>query len=164
MRVPPARRRRWNNILIFCIIGFIGLINLPTLIKTYLIDPSEQTSTPSVLMANAELTALHFNYGVLELNEGQWRANFKVKDSPQEMAQRWKNLIGTPVDAETFEQLEPSLQGPQTIEAWYRDQDEPQRITIYRSPTFWLMKNSLDAWLAVTAQPSDLFPQKPQQP
>ncbi|SDH75202.1 hypothetical protein SAMN04488136_12763 [Vibrio xiamenensis] len=164
MRVPPARRRRWNNILILCIIGFIGLINLPTLIKTYLIDQPEQTETPRVLMANAELTALHFNHGVLERKDGQWRANFAIKDTPAAMAQRWQNLVGTRIDQTTFEQLEPSLEGPQTIEAWYRNQDEPQRVTIYYSPKFWLMKNGMNAWVAVTAQPSDLFPTQTKHP
>ncbi|WP_456296424.1 hypothetical protein M1D72_21090 [Vibrio sp. AK197] len=162
MRVSPARRRRWNNILILCIIGFIALINLPSLIKSYLLEPPA-TPYPAVLINDATLTALHFNYGVLELRDGEWEANFTVKDSAPQLAQRWQTLVGTPVDEETFEQLEPNLKGPQSIEAWYRDREEPQRITIYRSPQFWLMKNDQQRWVAVTAERTDLFPPIPKQ-
>ncbi len=158
MRVPPARRRRWNNLLILCIIVFIGLINLPTLIKTYLIEPTPELATPSVLITRAELAALHFNYGVLEREKGEWRANFATPDGAEAFAERWMTLEGTLIDDEMFEQLKPSLKGPQTMEAWYRNQEEPQRVTIYRSPKFWLMKNWQQRWVAVTANESDLFP------
>ncbi len=37
MRVSPNRRRRWNNILMLSVIAFIAVINLLTVIKSYLL-------------------------------------------------------------------------------------------------------------------------------
>ncbi len=58
MRVSPARRRRWNNILILGVIAFLVILN-----------------------------------------------------------------------------------APETMEVWYQDLDEPQRVTFYRLDNFWLFKN-----------------------
>ena len=78
--------------------------------------------------------------------------------SAQELSQRWQQIVGTEVDAKTYTDLTPQLNTPHTIEVWYQDQEEPQRITYYHLPEFWLLKNWNDQWLAVSIEESYLFP------
>ena len=78
--------------------------------------------------------------------------------SAQELSQRWQQLVGTEVDSQTYTDLTPRLNTPHTIEVWYQDQEEPQRITYYQLPEFWLLKNWNDQWLAVSIEESHLFP------
>lgn len=159
MRVSPSRRRRWNNILILGIIAFIALLNLPTLIKTYLIDePVIESPYPYLLNPNAELQALHFSSWSLEKNQGRWRSTIPTSIAEQELAQRWQSLVGTEVTQENFDSLKPQLTSPQSIEAWYLDQEEPQRITYYQTPQFWLLKNWQDKWIAISVQSEYLVP------
>ncbi|EGA63675.1 hypothetical protein L1D54_08260 [Vibrio brasiliensis] len=159
MRVSPKRRRRWNNILILGIIAFIGLLNLPTLIKTYLIDePVVESQYPYLLNPNAELQALHFSSWSLEKNQGRWRSTIPTSISEQELAERWQGLVGTEVTQANFDSLKPQLTSPQSIEAWYIDQEEPQRITYYQTPQFWLLKNWQDKWIAISVESAYLVP------
>lgn len=159
MRVSPSRRRRWNNILILGIIAFIGLLNLPTLIKTYLIDdPVMESQHPYLFNPNAELQALHFSNWSLEKNQGRWRSTIPTSIAEQELAQRWQSLVGTEVTQENFDSLKPQLTSPKSIEAWYLDQEEPQRITYYQTPQFWLLKNWQDKWIAISVQSEYLVP------
>lgn len=68
----------------------------------------------------------------------------------QELVQRWHALTGTEVDEATYRALQPTLPNAQTIEVWYADREEPQRITFYQTPQFWLLKKlarSLDCGL-----------------
>ncbi|WP_299685854.1 hypothetical protein [uncultured Vibrio sp.] len=189
------RGRRWNNILMLSVIAFIGVLNLPTLIKAYLIEPEPQVDSPYPYLLNpaAELQALHFASGSIIQQDNQWVYQFKGADSSQvastpvsntpvpstqvvntqvtstqgtsvqdtsakKLSQRWKELVGTEVDAQTYTDLTPRLNTPHTIEVWYQDQEEPQRITYYRLPEFWLLKNWNDQWLAVSIEESYLFP------
>ncbi|MCG6438120.1 hypothetical protein, partial [Vibrio parahaemolyticus] len=128
MRVAPHRRRRWNNILILAVIVFIGVLNLPAFIKSYLIEP-EVSSYPTLLNPHAKLQAMHLARLSLELNQGRWRATPPTEVAPEELVKRWQELVGTEVDDETYLSLQPNLRSPQTIEVWYSDQEEPQRIT-----------------------------------
>ena len=161
------RGRRWNNILMFSVIAFIGVLNLPTLIKAYLIEPEPEVTVsspyPSLLNPAAELQALHFANWSVELEDDHWVYQFKDTALPQttsaqELSQRWKELVGTEVDSQTYTDLSPQLNTPHTIEVWYQDQEEPQRITYYQLPQFWLLKNWNDQWLAVSIEESYLFP------
>ncbi|MBJ2145524.1 hypothetical protein JC606_03915 [Vibrio sp. IB15] len=161
------RGRRWNNILMLSVIAFIGVLNLPTLIKAYLIEPEpeQQVSSPYPYLLNpgAELQALHFAKWSLVLEDGQWGYQLKGSApaqsiSAQERAQRWQQLVGTEVDSQTYTSLASQLNTPHTIEVWYQDQEEPQRITYYQLPEFWLLKNWNDQWLAVSIEESYLFP------
>ncbi|MGI9875702.1 hypothetical protein ACKVMW_08890 [Vibrio chagasii] len=161
------RGRRWNNILMFSVIAFIGVLNLPTLIKAYLIEPEpeQQVSSPYPYLLNprAELQALHFAKWSLVLEDGQWGYQLKGSApaqsiSAQERAQRWQQLVGTEVDSQTYTDLTSQLTTPHTIEVWYQDQEEPQRITYYQLPEFWLLKNWNEQWLAVSIEESYLFP------
>lgn len=149
------------------VIAFIGVLNLPTLIKAYLIEPEpeQQVSSPYPYLLNpgAELQALHFAKWSLVLEDGQWGYQLKGSApaqsiSAQERAQRWQQLVGTEVDSQTYTSLASQLNTPHTIEVWYQDQEEPQRITYYQLPEFWLLKNWNDQWLAVSIEESYLFP------
>ncbi|MEZ8039745.1 hypothetical protein ACED25_09145 [Vibrio sp. 1F263] len=159
------RGRRWNNILMFSVIAFIGVLNLPTLIKAYLIEPEPQVDSPYPYLLNpvAELQALHFAKWSVVLEDDHWAYQFKdtvlpQTTSAQELSQRWQELVGTEVDSQTYTDLSPQLNTPHTIEVWYQDQEEPQRITYYQLPEFWLLKNWNDQWLAVSIEESYLFP------
>jgi hypothetical protein len=77
--------------------------------------------------------------------------------SAEDLASRWISLAGTEVDEDTFSQLKGSLSSPETIEVWYLDQEEPQRVTYYQTPKFWLLKNWQDKWIAVSVEDSYLF-------
>ena len=149
------------------VIAFIGVLNLPTLIKAYLIEPEpeQQVSSPYPYLLNpgSELQALHFAKWSLVLEDGQWGYQLKGSApaqsiSAQERAQRWQQLVGTEVDSQTYTDLASQLSTPHTIEVWYQDQEEPQRITYYQLPEFWLLKNWNDQWLAVSIEESYLFP------
>ncbi len=162
------RGRRWNNILMLSVIAFIGVLNLPTLIKTYLIEPEPEVkvsgSYPSLLNPAAELQALHFANWSVVVEDDHWAYQFKdtvlpQTTSAQELSQRWQELVGTEIDSQTYTDLSPQLNTPHTIEVWYQDQEEPQRITYYQLPQFWLLKNWNDQWLAVSIEESYLFPE-----
>ncbi|EMA8959611.1 hypothetical protein U5315_003724 [Vibrio fluvialis] len=157
MRVAPHRRRRWNNILILAVIVFIGVLNLPAFIKSYLIEP-EVSSYPTLLNPHAKLQAMHFARLSLELNQGRWRATPPTEVAPEELVKRWQELVGTEVNDETYLSLQPNLRSPQTIEVWYSDQEEPQRITYYRTPQFWLFKNWQDKWIVISVDNGYLLP------
>lgn len=157
MRVAPHRRRRWNNILILAVIVFIGVLNLPAFIKSYLMEP-EVSANPTLLNPHASLQAMHFTHVSLELNQGRWRATPPTSVAPEELVKRWQALVGTEVDEETYQSLQPNLRSPHTIEVWYRDQEEPQRITYYRTPQFWLFKNWQEKWIAISVDNAYLLP------
>ncbi|AQP34989.1 hypothetical protein [Vibrio anguillarum] len=150
-------RRRWNNILILAVIAFIAILNLPTVIKTYLIEPPA-SPYPYVINPNAHLQALHFTDWSLELNQNRWRSSKAISVAPEILAQRWQSLVGTEVDDATYESLASLLRNPQTVEVWYQDREEPQRITYYQTPQFWLLKNWQEKWVALSVEEAFLFP------
>lgn len=158
MRIAPYRRRRWNNILILLVLIFIGVLNLPPLLKSYLMEP-EATPYPTLFNPQAELQAIHFPSFSLELNQGRWRETPPRSHlDPEEWVKRWQQLAGTEVDEETFRSLHSLLNHPQTIEVWYLNQEEPQRITYYQLPQFWLFKNWQDKWIAISVDAEYLLP------
>ncbi|NAW92315.1 MULTISPECIES: hypothetical protein [unclassified Vibrio] len=150
-------RRRWNNILILAVIAFIAILNLPTVIKTYLIEPPASPYS-YVINPNAQLQALHFTDWSLELNQNRWRSSKAISVAPEILAQRWQSLVGTEVDDATYESLASLLRNPQTVEVWYQDREEPQRITYYQTPQFWLLKNWQEKWVALSVEEAFLFP------
>ncbi|MDK2603601.1 hypothetical protein QO227_11520 [Vibrio vulnificus] len=164
MRVSPKRRRRWNNILIAGITFFIVIINAPTLIKAYLLDDQSSTQIesingyPSLLNSNAQLLAIQLSDNSLEWQKGAWVSTRELSISPQEWAQRWQSLLGTQLDDATMQKLAPQLIEPETIEVWYQNQEEPQRITFYRLADFWVFKNWQDQWIAISVSTDYLFP------
>ncbi|GLT20413.1 hypothetical protein GCM10007938_41970 [Vibrio zhanjiangensis] len=161
MRVSTSRRRRWNNIMILGIIAFIVILNLPTVIKTYLIKDNLVAASgdyPYLLDPTSELRALYFSDWSLENQNGQWSMAKPGSVSASELAQRWSGLVGTAVDGQTFDSLKSQLGSPSTIEVWYHDQEEPQRITFYQTPQFWLLKNWQEQWIAISVAPEYLLP------
>ncbi len=157
MRVSPSRRRRWNNLLILAVILFIGVLNLPSVIKSYLIE-SPTSTFPTLLNPQWELQALHFPELSLEKNQGRWRSTPPSSVAPEELVERWKALVGTEVDEETYQSFQPILRTPQTVEVWYADREEPQRVTFYQTPRFWLFKNWQEKWIAVSVEKDYLLP------
>ncbi|EJV9312412.1 TPA: hypothetical protein ACGUW8_004121 [Vibrio vulnificus] len=164
MRVSPKRRRRWNNILIAGITFFIVIINAPTLIKTYLLDDQSTTQIesingyPSLLNPKTQLLSIQLSDNSLEWQKGMWVTARELSISPQEWAQRWQSLLGTQLDDATMQKLAPQLIEPETIEVWYQDQEEPQRITFYHLTDFWVFKNWQDQWIAISVSTDYLFP------
>ena len=162
------RGRRWNNILMLSVIAFIGVLNLPTIIKTYLLEPESEviaeSGFPYLLNPTDQLTAMHFSDWSLLLTDNGWeyqsqgKAQELSEPSEQELSQRWQHLVGTEVDAKTYQSLSSSLKSPQTIEVWYQNQEEPQRVTYYQLPDFWLLKNWQGKWLAVSVEAEYLLP------
>lgn len=158
MRVAPSRRRRWNNILILAVVLFIGVLNLPAVIKTYFVEPPAP-AYPTLLNAEWQLQAIHFPQLSLEKNQGRWRATPPSSITPEILVERWKELVGTEVDDETYQSFQPILRNPQTVEVWYSDREEPQRITFYQTPRFWLLKNWQDKWIAISVEQGYLLPE-----
>ena len=159
MRLAPHRRRRWNNILIVLVLLFIGVFNLPPLLKSYLTPAPEQPVSPhpSVLNPTAQLMSISSRAFTLRLEQNQWQLTPAGEISASQLAERWQSLVGTKVDEHTVRTLQPNLIGPQTIEVWYQDLEEPQRITYYQAPQFWLFKNWQDQWLAISVAGEYLF-------
>ena len=171
-------RRGWNNLMILGIIVFMVVLNLPKVMKSYM-NESRQELYPYLLNPDAEVEQLHFAKWSLELKDGRWaiRVNSPVsheehiasqepspeepspeEPSPEELVLRWISLVGTEVDEAMFSQLNNSLSSASTLEVWYRDQEEPQRVTYYRTPKFWLLKNWQQKWIAISAEDEYLFP------
>ncbi|MBE3670491.1 hypothetical protein BOO25_16315 [Vibrio navarrensis] len=160
MRVSPSRRRRWNNILIAGITFFIVIINAPALIKTYLLDdPVAQSQYPSLLNPNETLVAFYLSDWALERQGDDWQSNQTLSVEAAALVNRWRDLKGTRLDDATVDKLSAQLRSPETIEVWYQDQEEPQRITFYRLSDFWLFKNWQDQWIAISVSPEYLMPQ-----
>ncbi len=155
------RGRKWNNILIFSVIAFIVILNLPTLIKTYLIPPEQQHPISTVLF-NPEYTvkAVYSSDWSLEKKDGQWNLFPVLTLSGSTLFEHWQSLEGTPVNQDTYQSLSANLPAPQTLEVWYKEQEEPQRITFYQTPKFWLFKNWQDRWIAVSVEKKYLFPEQ----
>ncbi|MDW6002217.1 hypothetical protein [Vibrio mangrovi] len=152
------RKRRWNNYLILAVILFIVILNLPTIIKDYLL-PHEESNNPSLLNPQLTITSIQTLPWSLEReSNGDWKSTVSFDISALELVQRWRGIVGTLVDDKTYQSLAGKLNNPRTVEVWYEEQEEPQRITYYRFPQFWLLKNWQEEWIAVTAEDSYLFP------
>lgn len=152
------RGRRWNNILMLSVIAFIVVLNLPTLIKHFLIEEPNRIN-PYLLNPSNELQALYTSQWSLENTDSGWTLAPETSISPEELLLRWKSIVGTEVDQDTYDNLSPSLKNPSTVEVWYVDQEEPHRLTYYQTPQFWLLKNWQGKWIAVSVEEGYLLPQ-----
>ncbi|USD65145.1 hypothetical protein [Vibrio sp. SCSIO 43136] len=148
-------KRGWNNVLIFAILIYIVMINAPKLIQEHFMS---EPALPTVLNSSWSPTALHFANWSLEVNDGQWQSSQVLGISAVDASNRWLMLEGTLVDEATVDSLEPNLGAPRSIEVWYKEQEEPQRVTYYQTPNFWLFKNWQQEWVAVSVDKSYLFP------
>ncbi len=150
-------RRGWNNVLMVGVILFMIILNLPTIIKENFLSQDE-TQYPALFEPGYTVQKMHFARWSLTHNEQGWQSDRTLSVSPLEAMQHWKSLNGTPVDENTFKQLKPQLTTPSTLEVWYVDKEEPQRITFYQMPRFWLMQNWQQQWIAVSVEREYLFP------
>lgn len=160
MRVSPTRRRRWNNILILSIIAFIAVLNLPSVIKTYLLedDPVESSvsSYPTLLNPDHSIIAISSSRWSATFSDERWTIDQPIKIKLTELISRWQVIEGTKLDDSTYDALSPQLVAPETIEVWYQDIEEPQRITAYALDEFWLFNNWQNEWIAVSIEPDYL--------
>lgn len=150
-------RRGWNNVLMLGVIMFMIILNMPTIIKNNFLEP-EQSEYPYLLNPNYSAQQIHFSRWSLLREASGWKATEKLSIPALELVQRWQSLVGTVVSEDTYRQLKPTLSKANTIEVWYLEKEEPQRITYYETPKFWLMKNWQQSWIAVSVDPSYLFP------
>ena len=154
------RGRKWNNILMLCVVAFIGVLNLPAIIKTYLIEP-EESAYPYLLSPSLDLQSMHFPSFSIEQSNNQWQispSSIRLPIGANELISRWKSVVGTEIDEETYQTLGDKLGQPQTVEVWYQDQEEPHRITYYQLPDFWLLKNWQGKWIAISVAEEYLSP------
>jgi hypothetical protein len=150
-------RRGWNNVLIFAVIAFMLILNLPTIIKNNFMEPA-QSIYPYVMDPQSDIREMHFATLSIQRHNLEWVANKDLSISPLELVQRWHFLAGTEVDEVTFAQLKEQLPKANTLEIWYLDKEEPQRVTYYQTPQFWLMKSWEQKWIAVSVEEDYLFP------
>lgn len=151
-------RRRWNNRLIFGVLVFMVLLNLPTLIKNYLLEAPAKSEHPYLLNPKQNLQAIYSSQWSLTHEDNDWVLSVPSPVKAQELAARWQSLTGTQVPDENYQSLKSRLSSPSSIEVWYVDQEEPQRITFYQLPQFWLLQNWQGDWIAVTVDKNYLFP------
>lgn len=152
-------RRQWNNRLIIGVMAFMFLLNVPTLIKTYLLTPppvfdhQQESITAYVLAPQRLLNSLRTTHWSLIRQGNSWyiKPLSTLTQSAVKLKQMWQSQQGTVVEGELLKRLQSQLNDPISIEAWYDDLVEPQRITAYKLPSFWLINNWQGKWLAVSA-------------
>lgn len=145
-------RRKYNNMLIIFVLLFIGVLQAPQLIKTYLLEPEQEVETvtgvqPLFEGANA-IQKMHFSDYDVVSNKSEQDTKF---------IERWFTLEGTLLNEESVKVLKTKLSAPSTVEVWLENQEEPQRVTIYQAPNFWMMQNWQGEWIAVSAEEGYLF-------
>ena len=153
MKMPS--RRKYNNILMISVVVFIGVLQAPQLIKTYLLEPepvvSEITSGVQPLFDSSDsIQTMHFSNFDLKAEESEQDSQY---------INNWSSVEGTVLDAESVKVLKTKLPAPSSVEVWFKKEEEPQRITVYQAPNFWMMQNWQGEWIAVSAEKSYLFKQ-----
>lgn len=148
-------RRKYNNILMISVVVFIGVLQAPPLIKTYLLEPkpvvSEITSGVQPLFDSRDsIQTMHFSNFDLKAEESE---------QDNQYINNWSSVEGTVLDAESVKVLKTKLPAPSSVEVWFEKEEEPQRITVYQAPNFWMMQNWQGEWIAVSAEKSYLFKQ-----
>ena len=145
-------RRKYNNMLIIFVLLFIGVLQAPQLIKTYLLEPEQQVETvtgvqPLFEGANA-IQKMHF---------ADYDLASDAPEADSQLIERWFTLEGTVLNEESVKVLKTKLPALSTVEVWLENQEEPQRVTIYQAPNFWMMQNWQGEWIAVSAEEEYLF-------
>ncbi len=152
-------RRGWNNLLMLFVIAFIAVLQLPNIISKHLTPPETSSqSTAYLLPLNSTIYRINFPQLSIAQQEGHWFSsddNSLEEKKIAEVVQHWSELQGSIVTDEMRKKLPLPL--PSTVEVWIEDHEEPQRITVYQLPTFWLFKNGLADPIAVTVESDYLF-------
>ncbi len=150
-------RRGWNNVLILSVLVFIALINAPSVLRQHF-GLGEVNTHPYVINPNEKPRALHFAQWSLDNVSNQWHSTRQLSVAPLQAAVRWTELTGTLVDEATYRKLKNNLPPARTLEVWYANVEEPERITFYQTPNFWLLQNWKMQWVAVSVEKEFLFP------
>ncbi|WP_261857662.1 hypothetical protein [Photobacterium sanguinicancri] len=152
-------RRSWNNVIIFAVIIFIAVIQLPTLIKEKYGTAPSQSTLSALLPEQAVIEQLVLPDQHYVRLGADWRiTGDEAVIHDDSVIMHWATLAGTPVDDATMAKLKPQLTHPVSVEIWLQAYDEPVRVTVYQLPQFWLLKNWQSQWLAVSVEPTYLFP------
>lgn len=158
-------RRNFNNFLIFAILCFIMLFNLPTALKARFSLNEERTPSAdnfpniiSLLPENLSAEFISFSSYELRKQGKNWQSNISLNISANELATRWLSLSGTAVDEELFTKIQPNLTKAFNLKIKGADKDEAYHVTYYQLPNFWLMQNWQNQWLAVSVEPKYLLP------
>lgn len=154
------RRQKYNSMMMLVVIIFIGVFNLPALLKHYQSDPPDVTH-PYVINPYATIKNIAFPRGVLSQDKnGHW----KVDDVPDQdfsrLTENWKLLVGTHVPAELYDQLKlKKLTEPSSMTVTFEEESvAPQTIIFYKTDEFWLFYNWQQRWVAVSGSAENLFP------
>jgi hypothetical protein len=150
--LPRLTRRQWNNVIIVACIVFIGALNLPTLIKTFLIEAPADSGYPYVLNPSVQPISIELPHLSIEHDGSEWRSDSLSHLQATELVQRWRALVGTELTHEQYQQLSSTLGAPSSVEVWYVDIEEPQRITLYELEQFWLFNSWEGRWIAVSVE------------
>ena len=154
-------RRGWNNVIIIGVLAFIAVIQLPGLIRARLTTPVASVPSPAVIPLFAQdrmiqrllLPKMAFQHLV-----AGWESNPSITLDIATVVARWQALVGTEVSEQQLVSLKSQFKTPRTVEAWLVGYSQPQRITAYQLPHFWLFNNGTGQWLAVTVDADFLFP------
>ncbi len=152
-------RRGWNNLLMLFVIAFIAVLQLPNIISKHLTPPEpDSVSTAYLLPLNSTIHQINFPQLSVIQTEGIWQSKSDTgleAENITQVVEHWSELQGSIVTDEMKQQL--SLPLPSTVEIWTAEHEEPQRITVYQLPTFWLFKNGVADSIAVTVESEYLF-------
>ena len=150
--MKKSSRRKYNNMLIIFVLLFIGVLQAPQLIKTYLLEPEQQIETITGVQPLFEgintIQKMHF---------ADYDLTSYTSEVDSQLIERWFTLEGTVLNEESVKVLKTKLPAPSTVEVWLEHQEEPQRVTIYQAPNFWMMQNWQGEWIAVSAEEGYLF-------
>ena len=150
--MKKSSRRKYNNMLIIFVLLFIGVLQAPQLIKTYLLEPEQQIETVTSVQPLFEgintIQKMHF---------ADYDLTSDTSEVDSQLIERWFTLEGTVLNEESVKALKTKLPAPSTVEVWLDNQEEPQRVTIYQAPNFWMMQNWQGEWIAVSAEEGYLF-------
>lgn len=150
--MKKSSRRKYNNMLIIFVLLFIGVLQAPQLIKTYLLEPERQIETVTGVQPLFEgintIQKMHFS---------DYDLTTDTTEVDSQLIERWFILEGTVLNEESVKALKTKLPAPSTVEVWLDNQEEPQRVTIYQAPNFWMMQNWQGEWIAVSAEEGYLF-------
>ena len=160
--MPAPSRRTFNNFLILGVLVFIALINLPAYLRSHLAELDAKkapigSDVISLFSKNTEIDRFIFDHFVLK--EGTpWQTNLPLSVSASELAARWVHLSGSKVDDALYEKLETHFPEASIVEVHFKDKKEELRLTYYQFPSFWLIQNQDEKWLAVSVEEEYLFP------
>ena len=156
-------RRGWNNVIIFAVIAFIAMIQLPEWVKNRATSSSSSAADTStalirLLPLDAQPERVVFPQTTLTHSALGWQAAPLVALPAHTLLSHWLTLEGTLVSVDIMQQLTPQLSAPRHVEFELAGQQSTVSVTVYQLPQFWLLQNGQGEWLAVSVAEAYLFP------